>query len=85
MKINKLQVMCGVVIGILVNSLILALRYENEKLVRETVLLLEGGMNPFWILLFANILLFLIVPFLFYSILCLIKRRKKNGRKQKRN
>ncbi len=76
MKID-LKLMCGIAIGILIGSLLLALRYENERLVIETILLLENGMNPFWILFFANILLFLIAPLIFYAICSLIKRRKK--------
>ena len=89
MKID-IKIIYGIAIGILVNSLILALRYENEKLVRETMLFLQSGTNPFWILLFANIILFSIAPLLFYLILSFIKKRKngkemKGGKKQMTN
>ena len=76
MKID-IRYIYGAMFGMIFSSLLIALRYENDKLARETLLFLQHGINPFWSLLFMNILLFLIIPLLFTLGCKLIKIRKR--------
>lgn len=71
----------GIVIGMIISSLILALRYENNKLRTELLLFLQEGINPFWTFFIADVYLFIIIPLIYISILMVIKiiKRKRNS------
>jgi uncharacterized membrane protein len=63
MKYNKF--IYGFFAGLIFESLLVAIRYENKLMVKETVLFLESGQNPFWMFFIANIGILLLCIFFF--------------------
>ena len=77
---RTLLVLWGFVIGLLVNSLSIAVKHEFVKPVRETIFFLQRGTNLFWMYVGVDVFLIFLLFICHFIIIKLVY--KKNDTEQ---